>query len=76
MNTIQVFHGSDHVVKKPLYGGGRPDNDHGNGFYTTEYEDRARSWAALNGVLIRNRLNPLLIELCSVIKLTQNLTIL
>lgn len=49
MGTIKVFHGSDHVIKKPLYHGGRSDNDYGNGFYTTEYEDRARSWAALNG---------------------------
>lgn len=24
------------------------DNDYGNGFYTTEYKDRA-SWAVLNG---------------------------
>ena len=29
--------------------GGKADNDYGNGFYATEYEDRAKSWAALNG---------------------------
>lgn len=46
---IKVFHGSDHVIKEPCYMGGKPDNDYGNGFYTTEYEDRAKSWAALNG---------------------------
>jgi hypothetical protein len=46
---ITVFHGSDHIVKKPDYLGGKSDNDYGNGFYTTEYEERARSWAALNG---------------------------
>ena len=46
---IRVFHGSDHVIKQPQYLGGKSDNDYGNGFYTTEYEDRARSWAALNG---------------------------
>lgn len=45
-----VYHGSDHVLKSPIYQGGKADNDYGNGFYTTEYEDRARSWAALNGV--------------------------
>lgn len=49
MNLIKVFHGSDHIIKQPLYRGGKDDNDYGNGFYTTEYEDRARSWAALNG---------------------------
>lgn len=46
---IKVYHGSDHVLQVPVYLGGKADNDYGNGFYTTEYEDRARSWAALNG---------------------------
>ena len=45
----KVYHGSDHILKIPAFGGGKADNDYGNGFYTTEYEDRARSWAALNG---------------------------
>lgn len=49
MEMIRVFHGSDHIVKHPAYLGGKADNDYGNGFYTTEYEERARSWAALNG---------------------------
>ena len=47
--SFQVYHGSDHVIRKPEYLGGKEDNDYGNGFYTTEYEDRARSWAVLNG---------------------------
>ena len=47
--TITLFHGSDHVVRQPVHLGGKADNDYGNGFYTTEYEDRARSWAVLNG---------------------------
>lgn len=46
---MMVYHGSDHIVKEPVYLGGKADNDYGNGFYTTEYEDRARSWATLNG---------------------------
>lgn len=46
---IRVFHGSDHVLKRPRYMGGKEDNDYGNGFYTTEYKDKAESWAALNG---------------------------
>lgn len=46
---LTVFHGSDHVIRTPVYLGGKEDNDYGNGFYVTEYEDRARSWAALNG---------------------------
>lgn len=46
---ITVFHGSDHIIKVPVYLGGKEDNDYGNGFYTTEFEERARSWATLNG---------------------------
>lgn len=46
---MKVFHGSDHIVKVPIYLGGKSDNDYGNGFYITEEESSARSWAALNG---------------------------
>lgn len=46
---MRVYHGSDHIIQFPKYLGGKKDNDYGNGFYTTEYEDRARSWAGLNG---------------------------
>lgn len=46
---LTVYHGSDHILKAPKYLGGKKDNDYGNGFYTTEYEERAQSWAALNG---------------------------
>lgn len=49
IKKIQVYHGSDHIIQTPVYLGGKEDNDYGNGFYTTEYEDRAKSWAALNG---------------------------
>ena len=49
MESLTVFHGSDHVIKAPKYLGGKEDNDYGNGFYLTEFEERARSWAALNG---------------------------
>ena len=49
IKKIQVYHGSHHIIDTPIYLGGKDDNDYGNGFYTTEYEDRAKSWAALNG---------------------------
>ena len=39
--NVIVYHGSDHILKEPIYQGGKADNDYGNGFYTTEYEDRA-----------------------------------
>ena len=35
-NKILVYHGSDHVIRTPVYCGGKDDNDYGNGFYTTE----------------------------------------
>lgn len=60
---IKVFHGSDHVIKEPIYMGGKTDNDYGNGFYTTEYEDRARSWAALNGDPEKSIVNVYALEL-------------
>ena len=49
IKKILVYHGSDHIIQTPVYLGGRDDNDYGNGFYTTEYEDCAKSWAVLNG---------------------------
>lgn len=49
MEIIKLFHGSDHIIKSPLYLGGKEDNDYGNGFYVTEHEDQAKNWAALNG---------------------------
>lgn len=49
MEVIQVYHGSEHVIQIPRYIGGKDDNDYGKGFYTTEYEERANSWAVLNG---------------------------
>ncbi|MCM1055357.1 MAG: DUF3990 domain-containing protein [Bacteroides sp.] len=44
-----LYHGSDKVVEKPLFGVGRDDNDYGSGFYTTESIERAREWAWING---------------------------
>lgn len=40
-----VYHGSDHIVKHPIYHGGKKNNDYGHGFYTTESEELAREWA-------------------------------
>ncbi|MBQ7445824.1 MAG: DUF3990 domain-containing protein [Clostridia bacterium] len=43
--TITIFHGSDHVVETPVFGGGRKNNDFGRGFYCTESNDLAKEWA-------------------------------
>lgn len=49
-NTIiYLYHGSDHVVEKPAYGEGKPDNDYGSGFYTTRIKERADDWALIYG---------------------------
>lgn len=44
-----LYHGSDRIVEKPLFGFGRSDNDYGSGFYTTEIEEKADEWAIVNG---------------------------
>lgn len=44
-----VYHGSDQIVKQPLYGKGKEDNDYGAGFYLTEEKDKANAWAVVNG---------------------------
>ncbi len=40
-----LYHGSEHIIEKPEYHGGRKNNDYGYGFYCTEYLDMAREWS-------------------------------
>ena len=40
-----LYHGSWEIVKNPIYGFGRNDNDYGQGFYCTEDIELAREWA-------------------------------
>ena len=40
-----VYHGSDHIIEKPVYNGSKCTNDYGYGFYTTESIDLAKEWA-------------------------------
>lgn len=49
-NIIDLYHGSDHIVKLPAFGIGKPDNDYGSGFYTTRIIHRASEWALLYGM--------------------------
>lgn len=44
MNRV-LYHGSDHVVERPLFGAGKPYNDYGSGFYCTEHRNMAAEWA-------------------------------
>ncbi len=39
-----LYHGSEFIIDKPLFGSGKPYNDYGLGFYCTEYPDMAREW--------------------------------
>lgn len=40
-----VYHGSEHVVERPVFHGGKKSNDYGYGFYTTESRELAKEWA-------------------------------
>lgn len=40
-----LFHGSEFVIEKPIYGKGAKTNDYGRGFYCTENAELAKEWA-------------------------------
>ena len=40
-----LYHGSDRILKKPIFGFGKTENDYGRGFYCTEIEDMAKEWS-------------------------------
>lgn len=42
---MRVYHGSSQLVTVPLYGGGKPTNDYGPGFYCTADLELAKEWA-------------------------------
>ena len=44
-NKIQIYHGSDHIIKKPVYGGGKLHNDYGRIFYCAPDIEMAKEWA-------------------------------
>ncbi len=43
---MDLYHGSDHIIEKPVWGYGRRDNDYGSGFYCTQIWEMAAEWAA------------------------------
>lgn len=45
MAKMILFHGSQKIVSKPLYGLGKPYNDYGPGFYCTQDIELAKEWA-------------------------------
>lgn len=44
-NLITLYHGSDKIIEKPMYGKGSRFNDYGLGFYTTPHWELAAEWA-------------------------------
>ena len=40
----KIYHGSNKIIEKPLFGFGKTHNDYGLGFYCTEVLDMAKEW--------------------------------
>lgn len=45
MRDLMIYHGSQQIIKKPVFGEGKAHNDYGLGFYCTEHLDLAKEWA-------------------------------
>lgn len=43
-----IYHGSEKIIEKPVFGKGNLRNDYGKGFYCTESEELAKEWACSN----------------------------
>ena len=39
-----IYHGSNKIIEKPIFGYGKSYNDYGVGFYCTEHLDMAKEW--------------------------------
>lgn len=48
MSTIELLHGSDHIIEKPELFAGKTYNDYGQGFYCTREVPIAMEWACKN----------------------------
>ena len=42
---MKIYHGSEKIIEKPIFGAGKPNNDYGLGFYCTEDVALASEWA-------------------------------
>ena len=45
MSKLILYHGSDKIVSKPVFGKGKTYNDYGQGFYCTQNIELAKEWA-------------------------------
>ena len=58
--SMTIYHGSENIVEKPLYGFGKRTNDYGLGFYCTEDRTLAGEWSVTplhDGFINRYELN-------------------
>lgn len=44
-NIVTLYHGTDHILKQPVFGKGKINNDYGLGFYCTKSKKLACEWA-------------------------------
>lgn len=42
---MKIYHGSENIIEKPVFGFGKTTNDYGKGFYCTEEIELAKEWA-------------------------------
>lgn len=45
---MKIYHGSDKIIKNPIYKGSNGTNDYGPAFYTTDDLHQAKIWACKN----------------------------
>ena len=60
MNTIELLHGTNHIIETPDMAVGNPHNDYGKGFYCTRLPEMAKEWACkqnTDGFINRYELN-------------------
>ncbi len=50
MSKLILYHGSPHIVEKPVFGKGKSYNDYGRGFYCTEHIELAKEWACTEDI--------------------------
>ena len=50
MSKKILYHGSQFIIPKPIFGKGKTYNDYGLGFYCTENIELAKEWATNEGV--------------------------
>lgn len=60
MEKVVIYHGSENIIKTPVFGYGNVHNDYGPGFYCTKQFSMAGEWACKtgnNGYINKYRLN-------------------